>query len=173
MKRTILFLMVISLVAVPSFAKKELGDVPAPAWEDPPVYPDGDYVVFDWTDVAEAEKYSLCFEGVLEVDYTIDDIPYEDVLVEFSFCFGTSDRTDGGEMGDSDLGILDEDFLIAWDTAVGEALYDQLGISLGEEDDIDLIEFIAKVKGLDPHEETGKKRQNNEFSEDLDLLAIF
>ena len=174
MKRTILFLAVVSLLAIPSLAKNNVpGDVPAPSWEDPPVYPDGDYVVFDWTDVEEAEKYSLCFEGVLEVDYTIDETEYLDVEVEFSFCFGTSDRTDGGEMGDSDLGILYDDFLTAWDAAVEEALNDQLGISLGQEDEIDLIEFIAKVKGLDPHDKEDSKRQNNIFSDYLDLLSEF
>ena len=174
MRRTILMLTVISLVAIPLLAKNNVpGDVPAPEWEDPPIYPDGDYIVFDWTDVEEAEKYSLCFEGVLEVDYTIDTTEYLDVLVEFSFCFGTSDRTDGGEMGDSDLGILYDDFLSAWDTSVEEALNDQLGISLGQEDDIVLIEFIAKVKGLDPHDKEDLKRQNNEFSDDLDLMVEF
>jgi hypothetical protein len=173
MKRTILMLTIVSLLAVPTMAVKEPGDVPAPTWEDPAVYPDGDNIVFDWTDVAAAEKYSLCIEGVLEVDYTIDTVEYLDVEVEFSLCFGTSDRTDGGEMGDSDLAMPGEDFFIAIFTAIDEAMLDQLGISLGEEDDMDWMELIAKVKGLDPHEETGKKRQNNPFSGDLDLLAIF
>ena len=173
MKRVILMLTVVSLIAVPSFAVKEPGDVPAPDWEDPAVYPDGDNIVFDWTDVAEAEKYSLCIEGLLEVDYTIDTTEYLDVEVEFSVCFGTSDRTDGGEMGDSDLAMPGEDFMIAILTAMDEALLDQLGIGLDDLDDWEFMELIAKVKGLDPHDKLDKKRQNNEFSEDLDLLAVF
>ena len=173
MKRVILMLTVISLLAIPTMAVKEPGDVPAPAWADPPVYPDGDNIVFDWTDVGAAEKYSLCIEGLLEVDYTIDTTEYLDVEVEFSVCFGTSDRTDGGEMGDSDLAIPGEDFMIAIFAAIDEALLDQLGIGIDDLDDMDWIELIAKVKGLDPHDKLDKKRQNNEFSPDLDLMAIF
>ena len=183
MKRAILILTVVSLISIPSFAKKQPGDVPAPTWAvvDPAVPVDivDDDIVFDWTDVEEAEKYSLCIEGVLEVDYTDDketpetddDEIFLDVEVEFSVCFGTSDRTDGGEMGDSDLAIPVEDFFAALEAAADAAMLDQLGISLGEEDAIELIELTAKVKGLDPHDKLDKRRQNNEFSEDLDLLA--
>jgi hypothetical protein len=184
MKRTILFLAVVSLIAVPSFAKKEAGDVPAPTWAvvDPAVPVDiiDDDVVFDWTDVADAEKYSLCIEGVLDIDYTDDngtpdytddDTEYLDVEVEFSVCFGTSDRTDGGDMGDSDLAIPVEDFFTALEEAADAAVLDQLGISLDDADDVELTALTAKVKGLDPHDKSDKKRQNNEFSDDLDLLA--
>jgi hypothetical protein len=173
-RRTLLMLAVVSLTAIPLLAKNNVpGDVPAPEWAADPVYPDDGYIVFDWTDVEEAEKYSLCFEGVLEVDYTIDDTEYLDVEVEFSFCFGTSDRTDGGEIGDSYLSILYDDFLAAQDTAIEEALYDQLGILPDEVDEVDWIAFTAKVKGLDPHDKEDLERQNNAFSEDLDLLSIF
>jgi hypothetical protein len=187
MKRTILMLTVVSLlVAIPALAKNNVpGDVPAPTWAvvDPAVpvdFVNGD-IVFDWTDAAGAEKYSLCIEGVLEVDYTDDngtpDIPeddteYLDVEVEFSVCFGTSDRTDGGEMGDSDLAIPVEEFFVALEAAAEAAALDQLGISLDDADDVELIALTAKVKGLDPHDKNDMKRQNNLFSPTLDLLAI-
>lgn len=176
MKRTILILTVFAFMAIPLLAKNNIpGDVPAPTWEvlDPAVPVDfvNDDIVFDWTDVAAAEKYSLCIEGVLEVDYTIDTTEYLDVEVEFSFCYGTSDRTDGGEMGDSDLAIPAEEFFDAMVAAAEAAALDQLGISLDDADDVLLTVLTAKVKGLDPQDKEDLKRQNNEFSEDLDLLA--
>jgi len=173
MKRTILMLTVVSLmVAIPVLAKNNVpGDVPDPTWAvaDPVDFVDDD-IVFDWTDVAEAEKYSLCIEGLLEVDYTIDTTEYLDVEVEFSFCYGTSDRTDGGEMGDSDLAIPTEEFFTAMEAAAEAAVLDQLGISLDDADDVELMALTAKVKGLDPQDKEDSKRQNNLFSDPLDIL---
>ena len=174
-KRALLTLAVIFLTAVPLIAKNNVpGDVPAPEWAAEPIYsPDYEHIGFDWTDVEGAEKYSLCFEGVYEVDYTIGETEYFDVEVEFSFCYGTGDRTDGGEIGDSYLSIPFDDFFADWDAASEEAVYEQLGILPDEADyfEADLIVFIAKVKGLDSHDKEDSKRQNNAFSDDLDLSS--
>ena len=95
-------------------------------------------VCFDWDDVAGADKYSV------DVDVEVDtgDGP---MTVELSF--GTSDRTDGGDMGDSDLCVpLDEFVYID-----GEGVLHQLSGTA-----------TAKVKALNPGKEKG--RQNNPFS---------
>jgi hypothetical protein len=166
MKRTILLLAVVSLIAIPSFAKKEAGDVPAPVWAAEPVQlvDDDTSVKFDWEDVTEAEKYCLNICGMVLVDGLIEDEPVEDVEIEWCVCFGTSDWNE--DMSASEITIPLEDLHLAIFAAIDEAIADA-GIVEAE---YTLEEMCAKVKGLDPHAETGKKRQNNEFSEPLDLM---
>ena len=103
--------------------------------------PDADSVLFDWDDVIGATKYSVDVE-VLTIG-TWD----EGVIVKLSF--GTSDRTDGGLMGDSNLDVPLVDF--AFDIN-GDGVPEQLyGYAR------------AKVKALNP---PGKgKSQNNPFSD--------
>jgi len=168
MKKVILMLAVVSLIAVPSFAKKQAGDVPAPLWAAEPVLPveveEVDSVKFDWQDVEEAEKYSLDICGMVLVDGVIEDLDVEDVEVEWCVSFGTSDWNE--DMSDSEIIIPLEDLHIAIFAAIDEAIANA-GITDAEDT---LVEMYAKVKGLDPHAENGKKRQNNEFSTPLNLL---
>ena len=99
---------------------------------------DDNNVCFDWSDVDGAVKYSV------DVDVEVDtgDGP---MTVELSF--GTSDRTDGGDMGNSDLCVpLDEFVYID-----GEGVSHQLSGPA-----------TAKVKALNPGKDKG--RQNNPFS---------
>jgi hypothetical protein len=99
-------------------------------------------VYFDWDDVAEAVKYSVDVE--LPVDPDGDGTP--DMIVELSF--GTSDRTDGGLMGESNLYVPLTEFVYDLD---GDGIADPLsGLASG------------KVKALAPGK--GKGRQNNPFS---------
>ena len=98
-------------------------------------------VCFDWDDVTGAVKYSVD----VEVPVDTDGDGVADMIVELSF--GTSDRTDGGDMGDSDLCVpLDEFVYID-----GEGVLHQLSGTA-----------TAKVKALNPGKEKG--RQNNPFS---------
>lgn len=167
MKRTILLLTIVSLIAIPSFAKKEPGDVPAPIWAAEPVQlvDDDTSVKFDWEDVAEAEKYCLNICGMVLVDGMIDDELVEDVEIEWCVCFGTSDWNE--DMSVSDITIPLEDLHLTIFAAIEEAMADA-GIT--EVDDVELTEMFAKVKGLDPHDKEDSKRQNNLFSEPLDLM---
>jgi hypothetical protein len=101
-----------------------------------------DDVYFDWDDVAEAVKYSVDVEVMVDLDG--DGTPE---IVELSF--GTSDRTDDGLMEDSDLYVPLTDFVYDLD---GDGIDDQLS---------DLA-ATGKVKALAPGK--GKGRQNNPFS---------
>jgi len=114
-----------------------------PTWSEDPVVT-RDYVCFNWDDVVRAVKYSVDVE--VPVDTDGDDEP--DMIVELSF--GTSDRTDGGLMGDSDLCVPLADFA-----------YDDDDDPLTP--DVQLSgDASAKVKALAPGK--GKGRQNNPFS---------
>ena len=108
---------------------------------------DEDSVYFDWDDVIGAVKYSVDVE--VPVDLDADTIP--DMIVELSF--GTSDRTDGGLMGDSNLDVPLTDFVYDIN---GDLVLEQLsGPATG------------KVKALNPGK--GKGRQNNPFSTTCDF----
>ena len=102
---------------------------------------DGDSVYFDWDDVAGAKKYSV------DVEVLISGTWDEGVIVKLSF--GTSDRTDGGLMGDSDLDVLFTDFV-----------YDIDNDPLTPPDQLS-GEARAKVKALNPP----GKSQNNPFTD--------
>ena len=176
-RNILIVLAVVSLlVSIAAFAKNEPGDVPAPTnlsystdpgdeLADPPVPPT---VTFDWDDVAEAEKYSLDICGVVLVDYTVDTVETLDVPVEWCVSFGTSDWNPDA-MSDPTITIPLEDLHAAIDAAIDAGIV-ELGISLDDVDDKELVEMYAKVKGLDPHDKTDKKRQNNLFSDPLDLM---
>lgn len=112
-------------------------------------------VSLDWDDVTGAVKYSVDIEGTVTYELLGDEAT---AFVEVSF--GTSDRTDGGEMGDSDLTIAIDD--------LAAAIAAELGIPAG---DVTSLDGIAKVKALDPGK--GKGRQNNPFSDPVDLDVVF
>ena len=108
---------------------------------------DEDSVYFNWDDVAEAKKYSV------DVEVLISGTWEEGVIVKLSF--GTSDRTDGGLMGDPYLDVLFSAFVYDVDLdGVPDQLYG---------------EAKAKVKALNPPSK-GVKSQNNPFSEPCDFV---
>ncbi len=116
-----------------------------------------DTVSLDWDDVTDAVKYSVDIEGI--VTYW-DDVLGDDATASVEVSFGTSDRTDGGEMGDSDLTIAIDD--------LAAAIAAELGVLPA---DLTSLDGIAKVKALDPGKEKG--RQNNPFSDPVDLDVVF
>jgi hypothetical protein len=148
-KRICAILMVVCL-AVPVVATAQL---PAPTNLN--VAPGIEALLFDWDDVAGAVKYSLDIEAL--VTY-YDEVAMTEVTVEVTLSFGTSDRTDGGLMGDSDLTVPIDDIVTA--------LLDQLGVDL--EDIISVEDAIAKVKALAPGK--GQGAQNNPFSDPVVLI---
>ena len=109
-----------------------------------------DTVEFDWDDVDVAVKYSVD----VEVPVDTDGDGVADMIVELSF--GTSDRTDGGLMGDSDLCVPLTEFVYDID---GDGVLDELSGSA-----------TAKVKALNPGK--GKGRQNNLFSTECDPFTL-
>jgi hypothetical protein len=113
-------------------------------------------VDLDWDDVVGAAKYSVDIEGT--VTYT--DAILGEVTADVEVSFGTSDRTDGGDMADSDLTITIDDLALAIAT--------ELGIST---DDLDSLDGSAKVKALDPGKGAGS--QNNPFSDPVELDVTF
>jgi hypothetical protein len=175
-KRAILLLTVISLVAVPVLAKPPgalgppdlLSIVQTTATIDE--VPDVDVFLLDWTDVVGADKYSvditalaICDTGA--VDELVDPILIE---IELSASFGTSDRLDGGVMSDSYLNIpvSDVEALAAdLDYLLDLLLY--YGIIV----DVESVEISAKVKALDPSVKP-TKRQNNPFSNSLPIVLL-
>ena len=165
MKRTILMLTVVSLlVAIPALAKNNVpGDVPAPAdltytiipaVDEPPT---PEMVKFVWVAEPQAEKYSLDIEGAGWV--TIVDAT-EDVWVEFSVSYSAME---------SELTMPVQDVL----DDLTAAILAELGVEMEDVLGGELVEMIAKVKGLDPQDKLDSKRQNNLFSADLDLLPLF
>jgi hypothetical protein len=113
-------------------------------------------LALDWDDVQDAEKYSVDIEGIV----TYLDSEDQEVEADIELSFGTSDRTDGGAMGDSDLTILIED--------IADAIALELGISV---DDLLWLEAEAKVKALAPGKNKG--RQNNPFSDPEEFSVDF
>jgi len=181
MKRTILMLTVVSLlVAIPVLAKSEKpGDVPAPTWTtgsdpvtDPEPFIENGVVTFNWNAVAEAEKYSVDVYGIVLVSGTIgegtpDEELVEGVEVEWSVSFGTSDYNPDN-MSDPTISIPTDEANAAVEDAIAAAIA-EAGITLVT--DVEDYAVYAKVKGLDPHAQGGKKRQDNVFSDPLTILA--
>lgn len=173
-KRAILLLTVVSLLAIPAMALKEYGDVPPPTdlsystdpGDETAEPPTPATITFDWVPGIgkAAEKYSLDICGMVSVDGLMVDVPVEDVEIEWCVSFGTSDWNE--DMSASEITIPLEDLHIAIFAAIDEAIADA-GITEAE---YELEEMYAKVKGLDPSDKNPKKRQNNEFSEQLDLM---
>ncbi len=119
---------------------------------------DPNAIVLDWNDVPGAVKYSVDIEGT--VAYT--DPNLGEVTADVEVSFGTSDRTDGGLMGDSNLTITIDEFAAALVAALG---VDPAEITLGS------FNGSAEVKALDPGK--GKGRQNNPFSDPVPLSVTF
>ena len=105
-------------------------------------------VCFDWDDVAGATKYSID----VEIPVYADDPEVPTMVIEFSF--GTSDRTDGGLMGDSSLCVPISEFVYATN---GDGTPEQLS-----------GEGTVKVKALAPGIMNG--RQNNPFSDECTFV---
>jgi len=173
-KRAILLLTVVLLVAVPVMAKKPAGSLGPPtllsivqttATIDE--VDDVDVFLLDWTDVT-GDKYSVDVTAMAVADTGLLDDEENPILVEIemSASFGTSDRLDGGDMGDSNLNIpvADIEALVA----ALQAYIDYL-IGEGEIVSADPIEVTAKVKALDPSVKP-TKRQNNLFSNSLPIV---
>jgi len=173
MKRTILMLTVISLIAVPTFAgPKPPGSLGPPTLESIvqttatiDEVPDVDVYLLQWTDVPGADKYSVDVTAMAVADTGLLDEDENPILIELemSASFGTSDRLDGGDMGDSDLNIPVEDIQALVDAL--QTMIDDL-ILAEEIVSADPIEVSAKVKALDPSVKP-TKRQNNPFSNSL------
>ncbi len=120
-------------------------------------------IVLDWEDVLGAVKYSVDIEGTVTYLATVlvDGVETQvETTSEVEVSFGTSDRTDGGLMGDSNLTITIDEFAAAVAAALGV-------------DPSALISFegSAEVKALDPGK--GKGPQNNPFSDPAALSVTF
>jgi len=176
MKRTILMLTIVSLLAITAFAApkgpKAPGSLGPPTLESIELttatiddVEDVDVYLLDWTDVEGADKYCVCVTAVAIYDTGEVDEDEEPIMaeVEVEACFGTSCRLDGGDMSDSDLNIPVEDI----DALLAEldALLELMEI---EEGDVESVEVTAKVKALDPSVKP-TKRQNNPFSNSLEV----
>jgi hypothetical protein len=137
-------------------------------WAAIPVLFGADSITFDWGDVEGAEKYSLDFVVVATVDYWdtsgLEPVLVEDVEVEASLSFGTSDWNE--DMSQSQITLPDEE--LSEDAALA-AVAAELGIEAGNLEYVDWLEVYVKVKALDPHAETGTKSQDNPFSDPLYL----
>lgn len=144
MKKVAIILCVVGLMGVAAWAA-----LPAPANFTAVV--GATDVVFDWDDVAGATKYSVDIYAT--VTYKIAEV---DTTASVKLSYGTSDRTDGGVMGDSDLtvaqGTIIEDVVAA--LAAG-------GVDVGLITDL-TIDGSAAAKALNPGKGAG--RQNNPFS---------
>jgi hypothetical protein len=116
-----------------------------------------DTVNFDWDDVTGAAKYSVDVEGTATY---WDDVLLAEVTAEVEVSFGTSDRTDGGDMAESYLNVPVDD--------IAAAIASQLGIAA---DDVISLDGLAKVKALAPGKGAGS--QNNPFSGSVDLDLTF
>ena len=161
LRNVVLALAVVSLVAIPAFAKNNKGDVPqiqdlavqiiAAEGETP------EMVEFSWADITEAEKYSLDIEGAGWV--TIVDV-VDPVWVEFSVSYSAVA---------SPLALPVEDVL----NDLAAAVLAELGVEIEDVLGGELLELSAKVKGLDPLDKLDVKSQDNMFSESLDLMPLF
>ena len=160
MKKAILLLVIVSLVAIPAFGKG-MGDVPKPG--QPTVAVNGD-VVIDWEPMAiptdpgtTAVKWSVDIEGT--ATYSDGVAPDPNTIDDIEVSLGTSDYPDSvGGMIESKLTIAKDDLM----DLIAAAIAEQLGL-LPEDITLDSFEGMVKVKGLDPGK--GKGRQNNEFSD--------
>jgi hypothetical protein len=120
-------------------------------------------VVLDWNDVDGAVKYSVDIEGVVTY-WATTLVDGNEVVVEANapveISFGTSDRTDGGLMGDSNLTLTIEE--------IAAAVAAQLGVL---PEDLIQIDGLVKVKALAPGKGAG--RQDNPFSEPAYGVLVF
>jgi hypothetical protein len=144
-KRICTVLMVASLLT-PAVA---LAELPAPENFTVDTVSIPGALVFDWDNVEGAVKYSVDVEGT--VTYW-DELLLAEAQAEVGLSFGTSDRTDGGLMGDSNLTVAVED--------IAAAIAAQLGIL---PEDVMSLDGCAAVKALAPGKGAGS--QNNPFSE--------
>lgn len=160
-RKTIIALAVVSLFA----AAVAFAALPAPTGLT--VDASGDPILLDWDDVIGATKYSVDLEGTVTFDYFDGTSLIEDATLDVQLSFGTSDRTDGGLMSDSDLDIAKGDLELALILAIQDAL------GLPPEYLVALDEFDgeAKVKALNSGKGNGK--QNNPFSDPAALLVAF
>lgn len=152
MKRLIftMFVALLVLAVQPALGKKKDPADYLDAPENFTATVSGEDVLFDWDDVEGADKYSVDIEAEVTVDGVIDP-----VLVELSY--GTSDRTDGGDMADSDL------------TVPVSMLLDDIAAELGVPvESILSVDATAKVKALNPGK--GNGAQNNPFSDPDDFI---
>jgi hypothetical protein len=124
-------------------------------------------VALDWDDVLGATKYSVDLEGTVTFDYFDGTSLIEDAELDVELSFGTSDRTDGGLMGDSDLSIAKGDLELALILAIQDAL----GLPPENLVALDGFDGEAKVKALDAG--NGKGKQNNPFSDPAELVVTF
>jgi len=126
-----------------------------------------DDVVLDWDDVIGATKYSVDLEGTVTFDYFDGTGLIQNATLDVELSFGTSDRTDGGEIGDSDLTIAKADLELALISAIQDAL------ALPPTNLVAVGDFDgeAKVKALNPGKGNGK--QNNPFSDPFAFVVAF
>lgn len=155
MKKTILISLIVGITLMfGSWAMagpKTAPSLPAPTGLT--CTPDADSVYFDWEDVSGAYKYSVDVEVLLEEG---PEGGWGDASI-FKLSFGTSDRTDGYPINQSDIDVPADLF--------GFYIYlDSIPTW------VDLSGFTAraKVKGLNP---PGKK-QNHLFSAWCDDFII-
>jgi hypothetical protein len=94
----------------------------------------------------------------------LEPVLVEDVEVEASLSFGTSDWNE--DMSQSQITIPEDE--LSEDAALA-AVAAELGIEADNLEYVDWLEVYVKVKALDPHAETGKKNQDNPFSDPLYL----
>jgi len=146
-----------AIVAMPIAAGPKWGPerLDAPEWEI--ITQRLDYMFFNWTtvylDEAEtmaAPKYSL--DILAKITY-FDEVELVRKVAYVQLSFGTSDRTDGRDMSDSDLAIHKDD--------LRAAVIDEMGLTEVEVGPM-LLEGAAKVKALNPGKDKGP--QNNPFS---------
>jgi len=115
---------------------------------------DADSVYFDWDDVDGAYKYSVDVEVLLEEG---PEGGWEDATT-FKLSFGTSDRTDGAPINQSDLDVPAELFGYYYlDEFYNEVWFHLTGYTAR-----------AKVKALNPP----GKSQNHPFSDWCDDFII-
>lgn len=108
----------------------------------------GAEIQVDWDDVTDATKYSV--HVVATYDTGVLGDPADDTSIDWDF--GTSDRTDGFPISQSDLVIP----LSALEYNFGTGLLPAIDVQL-------------RVKGLHPGKNEG--RQNNSFSSDFCIPA--
>jgi hypothetical protein len=125
-----------------------------------------DYI-FDWADATEVsvQKWSVDVCMTVTVSYVYLTVPGE-VTGRVCVSFGTSDRTDGDPMSQSDLTVAKEDLL---DAAAEAAMAKGLVPAGATIEDVVIDWGEARVKALGFKKGSGKTSQNNNFSEPASL----
>jgi len=149
------------------------GDVPAPF--NVSAEHDGTTILAEWeacTYEGCATKFSVVFFTTATYYMDLEDPECDacmDGEIELELDYGTADELEGlvfTDLGDGDYmleidkAIVDADFAAAFEEAMGECFDCVDGYDLGT--------VYVKIKGLDPGKEKG--RQNNEFSEPVELM---